>query len=120
MKKLIVQDTDQEVLEKLRTALESAGFDVLSTTTYNDLLVQIDLFRPHVVMLNFKLTDNECKDACMLIKEIYPNLPVLALSCNVNIYGEYEKHGFDDYIRHPFKLKELYSILRKYIPDLNR
>jgi DNA-binding response OmpR family regulator len=118
MPKLIVQETDQEVLETLRVALGIAGFNVLCTTSYDDLLVQIDLFRPHVVMLDFKLSGELCTNACNRIKKEYPDLPVLALSCNVNINSEYKLHGFDDYIRKPFDLDVLYSILRKHIPPV--
>jgi DNA-binding response OmpR family regulator len=54
---------------------------------------------------------------CKLIKAKYPNLPVLALSCNNNIHDIYSLYGFNDYIKKPFDLDELYAILRKHIPD---
>lgn len=76
----------------------------------------IDQVRPHVVILNYEFTDTTCIQLCRQIKEKYPHLPVLALSCNYNINQEYNKYGFDGYIEKPFDLDLLYQVMRKHIP----
>jgi DNA-binding NtrC family response regulator len=116
METIVVQDTDHSVLDALTVVLEAEGYQVYSTMSCDDILQKIDSSRPHVVMLDVKLSSTECLDACQLIKTIYPNLPVIALSCNNNINTVYSQHGFDDYIEKPFELAHLYSILRKHIP----
>jgi DNA-binding response OmpR family regulator len=116
MKKLLIQDTDKEILKNLALVLREKGYNVMTTLHYDYILNDINLFRPHVVMIDFKLDGEKCIAAYKLIRDKYPHLPVLALSCNSNIHEEYSKIGFDDYISKPFDLDNLYSILRKHIP----
>ncbi|HCN84130.1 MAG TPA: hypothetical protein DIT07_11005 [Sphingobacteriaceae bacterium] len=116
MKNILVQDTDKDVLEVLTLALEHEGYHVLATIAYTNLLKQIDQFRPHVVMLDYKLTGEESIAAYKLIRDKYPYLPVLAISCNSNIHIEYSSAGFDGYMEKTFDLDNMYAILRKHMP----
>ncbi len=117
METIVVQETDATVLDMLTVALEMEGFEVFSLTdgdeNYLDLIDQV---RPHVVMLDYRHSGQTCIRLCQEIKEKYPHLPVLALSLNNNIHQEYDKYGFDGYIKKPFDLDLLYRILRKHIP----
>lgn len=113
----MVQDTDAAVLEVLTLALEAEGFSVCPVKLCDEHVMEmIDKVRPHVVMLDYKLDGEDCIKLCQRIKTKYPQLPVLALSCNVNIQERYKCSGFDDYIKKPFNLNLLYKVLRKYIP----
>ena len=117
METIVIQDTDQDVLEVLYAALEIEGFNVYALPGYEpDYLQVIDKARPHVVMLDFRLNGEECKALCREIKARYPHLPVVAMSCNSNINEVYDRHGFDDYLEKPFDLDNLYRVLRKHIP----
>ncbi|MDB5063029.1 MAG: response regulator receiver [Mucilaginibacter sp.] len=117
MKTIIVQETDKDILDMLTVALEYEGFKVYSVLGYDsNFLELIDQIRPHVVILDYRLNGQESIEVCHHIKSKYPHLPIVALSCNYNIHHEYDKFGFDDYIKKPFDLDILYSILRKHIP----
>jgi DNA-binding response OmpR family regulator len=114
--KVLIQETDQSVLDVLSIALEDEGFCVLGKMGFDaGFMDEIDKFRPHVVILDYRLSGAESARVCREIKKKYPQLPVLALSCNSNIHLEYDDKGFDDYIRKPFDLAVLYKILRKHI-----
>jgi two-component system nitrogen regulation response regulator GlnG len=118
METIIVQDTDKTVLEMLTTALEMANFIVCPVMDFDeDFLGLIDRVRPHVVILDYRLTGYRCLEVLRNIKVKYPNLPVIATSCNSNIHQVYNKLGFDGYIEKPFDLDLLYRVLRKYIPE---
>lgn len=116
MDKILVQETDRDVLDLLSIVLQEGGYYVLSTIGYEGILEQIDQFRPHVVMLDFKLNGEESIKAYKIIRAKYPHLPVIALSCNSNIHSEYCRFGFDDYISKPFDIDHLYSVLREHMP----
>jgi CheY-like chemotaxis protein len=118
MDKIIVQETDPSVLEVLELALTEAGFEVHATNHCTpDFLDIIAHKQPHLVVLDYKLTGQEATEVCHQIKQRFPHLPIIALSCNYNINQDYERHGFDDYIRKPFDLNLLVKILRKHIPS---
>jgi len=114
MKKVIVQDTDFDLLETLTFLLEDASFEVLPIIHYKDVVSQIDSFNPHLILLDFRLSGIECTCLCETIKKKHPSLPVVALSCNQNIQKEYALAGFDDYISKPFDIDHLLTVLKKY------
>jgi DNA-binding response OmpR family regulator len=114
---LIVQETDQDILEIVCIALEFEGFQVCSVLGYDtDFILLIKQVRPHVVMLDYRLDGSECILICRKIKANFPHLPVIASSCNNNIHSLYQEHGFDDYLCKPFDIDLLYRVFRKYIP----
>ncbi|PTT01863.1 hypothetical protein DBR11_06440 [Pedobacter sp. HMWF019] len=118
METIIVQDTDSAILDVLTQALTMEGFQVYPVLDYDqDFIALIKEHRPHVVMLDYRLSGEICIEICHKIKSVYPHLPVVALSCNYNIDKLYGENGFDAYIRKPFDLDLLYSILRRYIPE---
>jgi len=117
METIIVQDTDEDILNILTQALEMEGFSVYPLLDCGeDFMDLIDKARPHVIILDYKLEGKRCIAICHMIKHKYPHLPVLALSCNSNIHHVYDKYGFDGYIKKPFDLDLLYKILRSHIP----
>jgi DNA-binding response OmpR family regulator len=117
METIIIQDTDQSILDALTIALQIEDFQVYSVLDCDsNFMDMIATLKPHVIMLDYKLDGKMCVQICHEIKEVYPHLPVIAMSCNFNIHDEYDKHGFDDYIPKPFDLKNLYAVLRKHIP----
>lgn len=120
METIIIQDTDRDILDLLYAALELEGFRVYALPDCDpDFLEVIDQARPHVVMLDYRLSGEECQRLCREIKTRYPHLPVVAMSCNNNINEVYDQYGFDDYIPKPFDLAHLYAVLRKHIPQVS-
>jgi DNA-binding response OmpR family regulator len=118
MDKIVIQETDPSVLELLKLALTEAGFEVHATDHFaDDFLDTIAEKSPHLVVLDYKLSGKDAIKICHQIKERFPHLPIIALSCNYNINQDYARQGFDDYIRKPFDLDLLVKILRKHIPS---
>lgn len=114
---IIIQETDKDILDVLKFALQEDGFEIVTVLGYNqDFIKLIDEIRPHVIILDYVLDGHISIQICQTIHKKFPHLPVIALSCNNNISTEYSKHGFADYIKKPFDLDLLYKILRKYIP----
>lgn len=115
MKKVIIQDTDPDLLETLTIVLKEANFEVLPIPQYKDVVSQIDTFSPNLILLDFKLSGQECSKLCQRIKLKFPAIPVIALSCNINIHNEYAKSGFDNFIEKPFDLNHMIKIIHEYI-----
>ena len=114
MKKVIVQDTDLDLLTVLTFLLEDASFEVLAVPHYKDVASKINSFNPELILLDFRLSGEECTCLCAAIKKDFPCLPILALSCNYNIQKQYAIYGFDDYISKPFDIEYLLAVMRKY------
>lgn len=114
MKKVIIQDTDLDLLTILTFLLEEASFEVLAVSHYKDVASKINSFNPQLVLLDFRLSGEECTCLCATIKKDFPSLPIVALSCNNNIQKQYAICGFDDYICKPFDIEHLLSVMRRY------
>ena len=117
---IIVQDTDRGVLEVLTLALEMENFTVYPLQDIEHNFIElIDKTRPHVVMLDYRINGKKAMEILEVIKASYPNLPVIAKSCNNNINTEAFAAGFDGYIEKPFDFDLLYKILRQHIRKLD-
>lgn len=115
MKKVIIQDTDCDLLETLTVVLKEASFEVLPVLHYKDVISKIITFSPDLILLDFKLAGEQSTHLCQQIKKDFPGLPVIALSCNLNIRNEYTKAGFDSYIEKPFDLNHLITVVQNSI-----
>jgi len=119
MDKIVIQETDLAVLDVLKIALTEAGFLVHATNHLSSNFLEIiEVKKPNVVVLDYKLNGAEAINICCQIKKRFPLLPIIALSCNYNIDQEYQNRGFDDYIRKPFDIDLLGEIIRKHIPKM--
>lgn len=113
--KILVQDADADIRNVLKIILEEFQYQVLTRANCKDLTETIQSFKPHLVMLDFRFTGRESIEACIKIKLLYPNLPVIALSCNSNIEKLFSINGFDNFISKPFDIDELLEVIRKHI-----
>ncbi|WP_170132591.1 response regulator [Pedobacter cryoconitis] len=114
MKRVIVQDTDLDLLTILTFLLEEASFEVLPVSHCKDVASKINSFDPQLIVLDFRLSGEECTCLCAAIKKDFPCIPIVALSCNHNIQKQYAICGFDDYVAKPFDIEHLLSVMRKY------
>lgn len=113
--KILVQEADADIRNVLQIILEEFQYQVLTLVNCRDLTETIQSFKPHLVILDFRFSGKESIEACIKIKLLYPNLPVIALSCNSNIKNLFSINGFDNYISKPFDIDQLLDIIRKHI-----
>jgi DNA-binding response OmpR family regulator len=73
METIVLQETDPDVLEVLYAALELGGFQVYALSDCDTgFLTLIDRARPHVVMLDYRLSGEQCIQYCGEIKKTLP------------------------------------------------
>lgn len=114
METIMVQENDAATLEVLSIALQMEGFRVYSLTDQNEnVLDMIRQHHPKLVLLDCWLSNHSGKQVCQWIKSHFPGLPVIAISCDNNIDAHYRELGFDDYLKKPFDLDQLYQVVRK-------
>jgi signal transduction histidine kinase/CheY-like chemotaxis protein len=114
---LIAEDEDNNYFY-LSEALSDIGIKVLRA---KDGLEAIKLTNNYpeisLILMDIKMPELNGYSATKLIKERYPNLPIIAQTAYA-LTGEKEKilnEGFDGYISKPIRLNELFKILNKYI-----
>jgi len=116
MARLFIQENEQDMIDILCLALEMENFETQAVLGYDaDFIGLIGSFRPHLVMLDYKLDGAECISLGRLIRKHFPLLPQMAMSCTTSLQETYQKHGFDGCLAKPFDLDNLYYLLKKLI-----
>ncbi len=86
METIIFQETDPDILEVLYAALELEGYQVYAVQDCEpDFIEIIDKARPHVVMLDYRLSGEVCKAFCLAIKNTIRTCPYWPLAVIVTL-----------------------------------
>jgi DNA-binding response OmpR family regulator len=118
MARLFIQENEQDIIDILCIALEMEGYETFTVLGYEvDFIGLIGGFRPHLVMLDYRLDGRDCIRIAKLIRSGFPLLPLLASSCNNSLQENYREQGFDGCITKPFDLEHLYLTLRTLIAN---
>lgn len=97
--------------------LQMKGYRVRSLADRDDnVLDLIRRYHPKLVLLDCWLSHYSGKQITHWIKAHFPNLPIIAFSCDNDIDAAYHGLGFDGYLKKPFDLEVLYRAIRKYLP----
>jgi DNA-binding response OmpR family regulator len=121
METIMVQENDTATLDVLSVALQMEGFRVYGLAEQKEnILVMIRRHHPKLVLLDCWLSDYSGKQICHWIKAHFRSLPVIALSCDNHIDAHYRELGFDDYLKKPFDLDQLYQVVRKQLSGYKR
>ncbi|WP_162276967.1 DNA-binding transcriptional response regulator [Mucilaginibacter pedocola] len=116
MKTILIYDADEDLADIMCMALELEGYRTYGfNDAKEDCLGLINYTGAQLVLLDFIYAGELTTKWCHAIKCCHPQLPVIALSCNFNIDEVYAQCGFDDRIRKPFDLENLYGTVGKYL-----
>lgn len=119
-KKILVIEDDKDIRETIVYILEEEQYEVISSED-SKILKSIDTFKPNLVLLDNWLTDwKSDANGQQLSKELKTNpatshIPVIIISAVSNIKEIAEAGLADGYLRKPFDLTELVSIVKRHI-----
>ena len=113
---LIAEDNEinrlviEAMLEDTHATLHFAHNGVEAVDTFSTL-------GPEIVLMDIQMPEMDGVEACKLIKQIQPNVPIIALTANAMAQDIklYEQVGFDDYLAKPVEVEVLMQTLGKYL-----
>lgn len=75
--------------------------------------------KPDIIFMDIQMPNLDGVAACKLIKELYPEIPIIALTANVmqQDIDHYHEVGFDAHLGKPLDMKLLYSTLSEFLPN---
>lgn len=117
MKKILVVDDNESILEMLRELLEIKGFDVQLLSAGNTVQDVVEHEMPDIVLLDILLGKHNGMDICRSIKE-NPNtskVPILMMSAMerpLHLFGQ--KEIPDDFIAKPFDIYHLMMKIERF------
>lgn len=121
----LLVDDEPEIVEILKEAFRSEGYDTVAAYDGNEAIDQITKNRPDLVVLDIMMPNVDGWEVLDFIRKnpSTADLPVLVLTAKSSeiskVFGL--KQGADDYMTKPFSLKELLArceaILRRTAPS---
>ena len=124
-KRILVVDDQQEILDITSTVLESAGYDVTTSTSGYEALDLLGSERYHLVLLDINMPEIDGWEVLRLIRvdENLVRLPVVMFSVKGEMHDKIQsmQEGAVDYITKPFIVDDLLSRVRRILePGENR
>ncbi|MBK0377704.1 response regulator [Mucilaginibacter segetis] len=109
VKRILVLDDNQDILEIVHETLTYENFEVKSTGESKDVIPLVEEFDPDLVILDYRVAGTNGGELCRAIKAHpkYGNIPVIIFSAYVNHTADLMAYGCDAIITKPFDLTEL-------------
>lgn len=110
---VMVIDDDQEMLRMLKRALELEGYDATMSTDGHSALTLLEDHKPDLVILDIMMPGLDGFQVLKLIRQ-RSNVPVIMLTarCEVTSLQKALVLGADDYVRKPFRIRELLARIK--------
>lgn len=112
---LVAEDNDVN-FKLIDYFLLETGMKVIRATNGKEALEYCKLLKDtDIVLMDLKMSELDGCTAAKLIKDFNPNLSIIAQSAYVTDREKALKSGCSDFISKPFKKKELFSVLKKFL-----
>ncbi|HTI58225.1 response regulator [Mucilaginibacter sp.] len=117
LKRILVLDDNEDILEVVHEALSYSQFDVKSISECAGLMAIVDEFKPDLILLDYRISGTNGGDICRQIKTHpkFGNLPVIIFSAYINHDDEILAYGCDAVINKPFDLIELIAKVNELV-----
>jgi two-component system OmpR family response regulator len=112
--RILVVDDENSISELIATSLKFVGFDVRTAASGAQALQIAEEFKPHALILDVMLPDQNGFEVCRQIRSEGQNVGVLFLTAKDSVEDKIAglTIGGDDYVTKPFSLEELVARLR--------
>lgn len=117
MKKVLIVDDDEGILEATRYAVELAGFEVKTVADPDNIIEITTAFKPNLILLDLLLAGKDGKE---VLKELRgnahtKNIPVIMLSAHPSAKDSAKEAGANDFIAKPYDIDDLVARIKKNI-----
>jgi len=109
LKKVLVLDNDQRILNVMQEVLNYKGFDVDIYDGTDDILMPIKKCKPDLLIVDYILNGVSGGKLCRRVKScsVTKNLPVIIFSAYPKVLQSLGFYGCNAFISKPFDLSEL-------------
>ena len=121
MKRAFVCDHDQNVLYMVTFVLTGIGWEVFTSTEYDNIIEKVLELNPSVILI-----DNDIpKDGGVIVMQILKkhsaakHIPVIFLTSNPNLLSLTEGAEANSYLSKPFAIKKLEEVVTQAYDEFN-
>lgn len=118
---ILIAEDDETNLKYLKLILKKAGFDTVGAGNGEEAIEKIRTIPAiKLVLMDIKMPVLDGLEATRQIKQMYPHIPVIALTAYAQAGDEHKvlQAGCDDYLAKPVGREALLSYLKRYVSKL--
>ena len=123
MKKILIVDDEQDIVESLKFVLESTGYNCFTALNGEDGLKLAKELIPDLIILDVMMPKINGYKISRLLKfdNKYKNIPILMITARSQEEDKLigEETGADEYITKPFDLDDVLRLVEKYLSKEN-
>jgi DNA-binding response OmpR family regulator len=118
-RRVLLVDDDPEIIESMRTVLESKGYEILVARDGNQGLLMAERENPDLVVLDMMMPKRSGFLVLERIRRSHP-VPMRVIMITANEGSRHKAYaemlGVDDYIRKPFAMDRLLDSVQRLLP----
>jgi DNA-binding response OmpR family regulator len=115
MKKILVVDDDEDILEVVRISLEFYGFDVSARSTGLNVQDVVQQYQPDLILLNIFLPGKPGTEICKELKRLDSKRPIVLFSANAEKGKKFSEFNADGFIEKPFDILQLVNAIKSFL-----
>ncbi len=117
MKRILIAD-DEESLQRLyQEEFEEEGYEVILAGNGKEVLSRLEDHRPDLIIMDIRMPEMNGIDTLRIIKEKYPQIPVILCSAYSEFKQDFSVWASDDYVVKSSDLTELKEAVKKHLKD---
>lgn len=119
MKRILIAD-DEEALQRLyKEEFEEEGYEVLLAGNGKEVISQLEDpdHLPDLIVMDIRMPEMNGIDTLRMIKEKYPQLPVILCSAYSEFKQDFSTWASDDYVVKSSDLTELKEAVKRHLKE---
>jgi len=116
VKKILICDDDEGIVDVAGIVLRDAGYDVTTITTSEKIFSVVDKLQPDMILLDLWMPNISGEEITLHLKnqDRTKHIPIVIVSASRKTEHIALKVGADDFMCKPFDIEQLEEIVRKY------
>ncbi|MGZ3766308.1 MAG: response regulator [Mucilaginibacter sp.] len=110
MRRILVVDDNEDILEVIKLILEDYGYEVVTLAEGTFLFEEIKTHRPDLILLDIMLGDMDGRELCRAVKSTKEtqDIPIVLVSASHNLPDRFMPGvSHIDFLAKPFDISEL-------------
>ncbi len=119
VKKILVVDDDEGILDAVALTLEDQGYSVETSAKGEETYIKVDSFKPDLILLDVLISGSDGRHICRKLKseQKTKGIPIIMISAHPSAHLSMAVNGADDFLAKPFDSKDLF---KKISEQLNK
>ncbi|AZA73736.1 response regulator [Chryseobacterium indoltheticum] len=116
-KRILIFDDDVPLLDVLQIIFTEGGYEVEVSQSSNNVVECVSTFQPDLILMDYLIPEIGGAEAIKTLRnnQKFNKVPVILVSATTNIAKIKNTSGANDYLRKPFDIDDLETIVNKYL-----